>query len=295
MNRLMPNLRSHAPGAWTFHCASSRWPFNMLSPDADESPEPGKEDLALVYREFAEPAPLGTDLETAIRARVSCREFLNEALDDHALAALLHHGLGVTGTTSFGRAEIARRPCPSPGGLYPLELYVIARSVTGLSPGIYHYHGQTHSLGSVRDDLPPPGVHAYLFMDQPYAAKGAANIVITCMFGRSVKKYRDRGYRYALLEAGHVAQNITLSCAALGLGCCPLGGFFDHELSELLKLDLEEEAPLYALTIGVPDQGSDSASSNRPSSASQIQAGTEEESRDEVLGKVEAQTGSTTS
>ena len=67
---------------------------------------------------------------------------------------------------------------------------------------------------------------------------------------RSLKKYRDRGYRYALIEAGHIGQNIGLACAAVGLGSCAIGGFLDIELAQLLKLDVELELPVYALTVG---------------------------------------------
>lgn len=252
MSVQLPTLRSHAPAAWAFHRASARYPFNMLAPDADESPEPGKEDPQLAYRPLAAPALIGNDLETAIAGRYSCRDFSPESLGEAEVSALLHHALGAVGTALFGRAEMLRRPCPSPGGLYPLELYLIARRIEGIEQGIYHYHGQTHSVGQVRAGLPPPGVESWIFMDQPYAASGAASLVITCMFGRSLKKYRDRGYRYALIEAGHVGQNIALLCSALGLGCCPLGGFFDDEVGDLLKLDGEQEAPLYALSLGRP-------------------------------------------
>lgn len=252
MSDVRATLRSHAAAAWTFHRASSRWPFNMLSPDVDESPEPGKEDPALEYLPLDEPMPLVTGLGAAIAARHSCREFSAAAVTKGDLGVLLHHALGVVGTTTYASMELARRPCPSPGGLYPLELYFVARRVAGLSEGIYHYHAQSHSVGRVAPTIPGTRAHSYLFMDQPYAAQGAANLVITCVFDRSLKKYRDRGYRYALIEAGHVGQNIALACASLGLGCCPLGGFFDTELGSLLQLDPELEAPLYALTIGRP-------------------------------------------
>lgn len=245
-----PTLRSHAPAAWTFHRASARFAFNLLSPDADESAEPGKEDPLLRYRPLAAPASVRKDLESAIAGRYSCRDFSNEHVSEAEVSALLHHSLGALGTTLFGRSEMVRRPCPSPGGLYPLELYLISRRIDGVERGIYHYHGQTHSIAQVREGVPQAGVESYLFMDQPYAASGAASLVISCVFGRSLKKYRDRGYRYALIEAGHVAQNIALVCSGLGLGCCPLGGFFDDEVGDLLGLDLEQEAPLYALTIG---------------------------------------------
>ena len=51
-------------------------------------------------------------------------------------------------------------------------------------------------------------------------------IFITALFERSTFKYQDRGYRYTLLEAGHVAQNLNLVANALGYGAVNIGGFF---------------------------------------------------------------------
>ena len=62
-------------------------------------------------------------------------------------------------------------------------------------------------------------------------------------------------YRYMLLEAGHVGQNLTLTAVALNLGVCSLGGFFDDELGELLRLDAREQPLLYCLAVGVPESG----------------------------------------
>jgi SagB-type dehydrogenase family enzyme len=70
---------------------------------------------------------------------------------------------------------------------------------------------------------------------------------------RSLCKYGDRGYRYVLFEAGHCVQNVNLVAAALGLGTCNAGGFFDDELGGLLTLDIERELPLYAVAIGHPE------------------------------------------
>jgi nitroreductase len=56
-----------------------------------------------------------------------------------------------------------------------------------------------------------------------------------------------------LYEAGHDFQNINLMCTALGLGSLNLGGFFDDDMIRLIGLDGDDEVPLYAMAIGVPD------------------------------------------
>ncbi len=78
----------------------------------------------------------------------------------------------------------------------------------------------------------------------------AAVILITAVFQRTTFKYGERGYRFALIEAGHVAQNIDLVASALGLPAANLGGFFDRELEMLLDVDGVEQSLVYAVAIG---------------------------------------------
>lgn len=42
-------------------------------------------------------------------------------------------------------------------------------------------------------------------------------------------KYSQRFFHFALLEAGHIAQNICLTMQSLGLGTRPIGEFLDDE------------------------------------------------------------------
>ncbi len=134
--------------------------------------------------------------------------------------------------------------------MYALELSIIARNVCDLPPAIYHYQPVGQGLKHVRDGVPPAPLSDYLFMGQDYVTQAACTIIVSAVFNRSLKKYRDRGYRYLLIEAGHIGQNVMLAATALGLGSCGLGGFFDVELAQLLKLELARELPLYAIALG---------------------------------------------
>jgi SagB-type dehydrogenase family enzyme len=70
------------------------------------------------------------------------------------------------------------------------------------------------------------------------------------MFERSTFKYGERGYRFVLLEAGHVAQNLSLTACALGMGCVNIGGFFDRKVDELLELDGLHQSTIYMAGVG---------------------------------------------
>jgi SagB-type dehydrogenase family enzyme len=248
-------FRQDNPIAWTFHRNSSRWPHNTLSPE-------GSRQEAAHFKELADspavplPPPVAPrqELGAAIQGRFSCRRFTSEDVSLQDAATLLYWCYGKLGICHPGGTELVRRPVPSGGGLYPLEQYVIVRRIGGLAPGIYHYNVLGHFLECVTDAPMPAKVLSDTFMCQPYVGESAFVLVLTAVFARSLWKYKDRGYRYMLFEAGHVAQNANLVAAALGLGSLNLGGFFDADLVAYLNLDVEEEAPLYAVAFGRPQE-----------------------------------------
>src|SRR5262249_37877029 len=135
---------------------------------------------------------------------------------------------------AYGIVELARlddggnffrRSVPSAGGLFPLELFVFLQRVEGLSDGLYHYEVRGHSL-ELLGAHGPADLEPFLY---PYPFIRDANLVfaIAAVFERNQKKYGPRGYRYTLLGAGHVAQNVCLSAAELGLATLCMGGFED--------------------------------------------------------------------
>ena len=95
-----------------------------------------------------------------------------------------------------------------------------------------------------------------MFLGQPYLSGASAVVVLAAVVERSLWKYEDRGYRYLLLEAGHVAQNLNLCATGLGLGCLNLGGFFDEDVAALLRLDDDHEVVLYGIAVGPPQSDS---------------------------------------
>jgi SagB-type dehydrogenase family enzyme len=141
-----------------------------------------------------------------------------------------------------------RRPVPSGGALYPLELYAVALDVDRIEPGVHHYSPYRHRLARLgpvtRDDV------AEALVDAELATATAAVVVVTAMFWRTRFKYGLRGYRFALLEAGHAMQNAVLAAAALGVQALPIGGFYDRVVDRLVGADSLDEASLYVLVLG---------------------------------------------
>ena len=206
-------------------------------------------------------APLSLPLEQAITTRTSVRNFSPCEFTLEQIGTLFFYAYGVTRKntdTSFPRPF---RVVPSGGALYPLELFFHTAHLEGHPSGIYHYNAAEHCLRHLHEGDDTQRIS--LGLVQPELAQGASLIIfLTAIFERSVFKYGERGYRFILLEAGHVAQNLNLVANALGLGCVNIGGYFDREIDEYLDLDGITHSTIYMLAIG----GKTDASDNGPTS-----------------------------
>ena len=197
------------------------------------------------------PCRPNSTLWDAIEARRSRREFAPDPVAFDELATLLYAGYGVTHRLESpdGSGSLPLRAVPSGGALYPLELYVAALRVDGLEAGLYHFDPFLCSLEIVRVGLAAGDVAA-LSTYPEIVSPCAALLLVAAVFGRTRFKYGLRGYRFALLEAGHVGQNMLLAATAFGLAAVPLGGFYDRPTDEFLGLDGVNESTLYTIAIG---------------------------------------------
>lgn len=191
------------------------------------------------------PAPAwdGPPVGKVIAARRSRREYVPGALTLEELSVLLYAAQGITEPRWGFRAS------PSAGALYPIETYIAVHDVAGLERGLYHYAVADHALeqlrtGDFRAELVQAGV------GQEMLGTAQVCFILTGVFQRTRWRYRERAYRYVLLEAGHIGQNLYLAATGLGLGACAIGAFLDDAVNGLLGIDGEEEAALYLLTVG---------------------------------------------
>jgi SagB-type dehydrogenase family enzyme len=211
----------------------------------EDLPYPGSETVALGALEL--PA---IELGEAILARRTALAFGERRLTLAELAALLQAGYGtVQRPSAIGERRF--RTVPSGGALYPLELYVYANAVDGLDGGLYHFQATRRVLQRL-EPAPSPDEVVALFVQPELIAAASAVILMTAVFHRTTFKYGERGYRFAMLEAGHAGQNVCLAATALRCAAAPLGGFFDREVEALLAIDGVEHSMLYAIAVGSP-------------------------------------------
>ena len=183
-------------------------------------------------------------VEQAIKQRRTVRAFMSQALDLSQLSQLLWAAHGITENSGFKRAA------PSAGALYPLDVYVVVgrKSVAQTEAGVYHYKPKEHFLSLIaKSDL--RDVVAKASFSQMWIAKAPLSVIITAEYKRVTVKYGERGVRYAMIEAGHMGQNLFLQAEALGLKTGIVGAFHDQELIEVMNIPPSHQ-PLLIMPIG---------------------------------------------
>ena len=183
-------------------------------------------------------------VEQAINQRRTVRKFSSRPLDVNQLSQLLWATQGITGKNGFKRAA------PSAGALYPSDLYVVVgqNSVAQMEAGVYHYEPKGHVLSLVaKSDLRV--VVARAALSQMWIVRAPLSMVITAEFKRITVKYKRRGGIYAVIEAGHMGQNLFLQAEALGLKAGIVGAFHDKKLIEAIRIPPSHE-PLLIMPVG---------------------------------------------
>lgn len=227
-----------------------RKPHN-ISKDPKEWPDEWKTTFYKSYPRFAKidlnGDPPRADLFEAIKTRASRRDANKTSLSKKNLSLILKYSCGNTGALN---PERSRRAYPSAGGRFPIEIYPIVFQPGGdIAPGVYHYNVKNHQLDTLAQRTFSDEDISKLFTYE-WATHAAVGVVMTAVFWRTSNKYGERGYRYALLESGHIGQNIHLVSEALGVKCCALGGVRDERVERLLRIDGVSESVVYALALG---------------------------------------------
>jgi SagB-type dehydrogenase family enzyme len=173
----------------------------------------------------------------------ACRNDRQSAatLDLNTVSMLFRLTQAVTARSMHSGQPFYYRSVASAGALYPFELYLAVHRVDGLAPGVYHYDVFDFSLTALRGDAVPP--------IPPFGHGVAATVYISGIFFRSAWKYRSRAYRYVLLDAGHLLENLRLASTALSVSFSVHLDFDDHRAGTLLGLDPQREACLAVIHL----------------------------------------------
>jgi SagB-type dehydrogenase family enzyme len=225
-----------------------RWP-RLRGPPDPAKPYPDAPRFALPPV-TSEP---GLALAEAARQGVTSSGFAATPVSLAQLGRLLHFANGVTDANHRERMTGRMRAAPSAGALYAGEVYVVAERVRELVPGSYYYDVRHHALALLeRGSLLPRAAEA--LERRAAVEKAAALVLLSNVFGRYTWRYANRGYRYALIDSGHIRENLRLAALSAGLREVSFPAFHDDALHELLGLDGRAEAICALSAIGPPGE-----------------------------------------
>lgn len=179
---------------------------------------------------------------------ISTLELLRGAEGDSAaaggpdfLSQLLFHAAAISATKRVPSTgyRYALRVNPSSGNLHPTEFHFITRGLAQWPDGLYHYRPSSHmaeqrALGRFEIAIP---------------RKSASVVfVLTSIAWREAWKYRERAYRYCLLDIGHAWQSLALAAQAMGCEAVASGDFPDDEVARLCRFH-EDEWPMLVVEL----------------------------------------------
>jgi SagB-type dehydrogenase family enzyme len=189
-------------------------------------------------------------LNSRLNKRGSIRDYSDQALNLEQLSQLLWAGQGQM-------LDGIKRTTPSAAGQYPIRLFIAAKNIDGLDPGLYEYDCAGHVLNhNFSADLHPE-IEKTAIGDQPWIGNSAAILIITADIEKMKTRFADqpplgkRGERYAYIETGGISQNVQLQAAEIKLGSVFVGGYDNSALKNLLKLPANFEVT-GLICIGLP-------------------------------------------
>jgi SagB-type dehydrogenase family enzyme len=169
-------------------------------------------------------------------------EYIPPSLSLEELSRIFLLTYNLTAKARHAGGDFYYRSVPSAGALYPSELYVASNGVRDLQDGLYHFSIAHHGLSLLR-----LGRFASHMAQITSTLDGKAPLLtffFSAIFFRSAWKYRDRSYRYHLLDTGHLIEHLILALKALDLHFYLTYDFDDKEANRFLGLDEKKEVAL---------------------------------------------------
>jgi SagB-type dehydrogenase family enzyme len=204
-------------------------------------------------------SPHEMTLTDAVEDRHSVRVFADKGPSAEQLGELLYRTARIRSQREVSgagdvRYTVSRRPYPSAGSLYELDLYLTVDRCAGLPRGIYHYDPAGHALTLINEhqsdvDELLSGATVLIGSSRPPVL-----ITMTARIGRLSWVYDSIAYATTLKHVGVLQQTLYLVATMLGLAPCALA-MGDAELATTaFGLDWPAEVSVGEFVIGVPGE-----------------------------------------
>ncbi|MBO4206240.1 non-ribosomal peptide synthetase, partial [Micromonospora echinofusca] len=193
----------------------------------------GRRVFAAGTAEVALAAPAGPAVDRRYTGYRSVRRFDAAPVPAEALGLLL---------ASLSQREVDGAPkfqYGSAGGTYPVQtyLYVKPGRVAGVPGGAYYHDPVAHRLVALGADRTlSPDAYDY-FVNRPVFEAAAFALFLVAQRAAIEPLYQDQSLAFCTIEAGAMAQLLTMTAPDHGLGLCGIGSLEATELDALFDLD----------------------------------------------------------
>jgi len=196
-----------------------------------------------VHEQVQHDPPFGQVVEQ----RKSVRTFDAGPISIQALSELLARVMGVP-----AGGDGNRRRFPSGGGVFEIDIVVLAFNVRDLAKGPYLYRPMHHSLRPLSGDteaLDSLGRRSASAAGQPVDVAPPAVIVFTARFNALASHYQGIAYSLMLKHVGVLMAMMNLTAPLVGLGSVPLGLGDSDEFASATGLDYYRHGSIGELAL----------------------------------------------
>jgi SagB-type dehydrogenase family enzyme len=272
----LPEDDSAALAQWTFHDllfhARSRsgrhdypmggnFPFlGQIPPLPAVKPKMSDDVIPLYKPEIGQLVQEDIPFTRVLETRRSIRAYGDEAITAQQLGEFLYRVARVRQIAepdpAHGRPyEISKRPYPSGGASYDLELYVTVNRCAHLAPGLYHYNPLDHQLHKLAERN---GHVEVLLRDAqravPLSSEPQVLITLASRFQRLAWKYSGLAYALTLKNVGVLYQTMYLVATAMGLAPCGVGSGNSALFAAAVGTDYFAESSVGEFLLGTARQ-----------------------------------------
>ncbi|MFL5665764.1 MAG: SagB family peptide dehydrogenase [Ktedonobacteraceae bacterium] len=200
------------------------------------------------------PSSRGLSVSEALHRRQSIRHYSEDAITLSELSVFLTTSAQVINFIGPEHNQTTHRPSPSGGARHSLELYVLCRNVTDLSPAVYYYDPFNNELAELEqwnaglDDLLYRLVCAPAMLTRPPDVA----IYITSVVGRVFCKYKGNGLALIYRDTGCLLQSMYLVATDLALAPCAIAMMDQLSLPGFVHARPLEEIHVASFILGRP-------------------------------------------
>ncbi|HEY7822605.1 MAG TPA: SagB family peptide dehydrogenase, partial [Acidimicrobiia bacterium] len=231
--------------------------FSIVPEMATFSAQPMPGDVLLPPVDVAEEVASDVPFGQVLRSRVSDRDWSGPEVPMERLSKLLARVMEVIPREVDFEGLINTfdgQPYPSGGGIYEVDVVVVAHRVSGLEPGAYLYRRGAHSLEPLEGDA--ADIDQLLFGAAEATGNGVvrpqALLVLAARFPDLAVKYQGIAYALMLKHVGVLQATIAYTAAAMGLGAVPIGTGDSDAFARASGLDYYVHGSIGEIAISEP-------------------------------------------